>query len=565
MKIRTFVISSAVISTALAFPTLASAQDAVDALRLSQSDLKGTARFMSMGGAFGALGGDLSVLSQNPGGIGVYRSHELGFTLDLDAQNANSSVPGFKNSTDQTKFYLNNIGGVLTLRLNSSAMPNLNFGFTYNKTRSFNRRYAGNLGQLNNSMTNWMAGVSNANGVTVADVTGSNFFNPYDPNDGGVMAPWISTLAYQSFLINPIGDEDAPNWEGQWADPIYSTSGQLLNTATSGVGEYEVWESGCEDSFNIAFGGNINNVVYWGMDFDISNLNYQRNTYYRENLTNAYVESDQGIEPTTSDWSLQNYYKVSGTGFTYRLGVIVRPIQELRIGLAFHTPTFYSLNNEYSAMTTTNYNGEGDKDHYTNDRIPGGYSFRFRSPWRVIVSAAGVIGSKFIISADCEWAQYSKMRFSDPPTYDYYNDYWSGPVYNSYDVDGTNARIGEICRNNSTFRIGAEYRVTPKFSVRLGYCNVSSPVKEVAKNGSMVISTAGTQPDYTFDNSTNYITAGLGYRLNGFYADLAYVHKHTAATYHAFTDDPSNLQIQSPKADLGLNSDQVVLSLGYKF
>ena len=37
----------------------------------------GTARFMSMGGAFTALGGDISTLSQNPAGIGVFRTSEM--------------------------------------------------------------------------------------------------------------------------------------------------------------------------------------------------------------------------------------------------------------------------------------------------------------------------------------------------------------------------------------------------------------------------------------------------------------------------------------------------------
>ncbi len=49
---------------------------------------------MGMGGAFGALGGDLSTLSQNPAGIGVYRSNELGFTLDLDVQKSTSDARG---------------------------------------------------------------------------------------------------------------------------------------------------------------------------------------------------------------------------------------------------------------------------------------------------------------------------------------------------------------------------------------------------------------------------------------------------------------------------------------
>ncbi len=66
--------------------TTVSAQSAIDAYSLSQGDLRGTARFMSMAGAFGALGGDLSTLNQNPAGIGVYRSSEIGVTVDFDMQ-----------------------------------------------------------------------------------------------------------------------------------------------------------------------------------------------------------------------------------------------------------------------------------------------------------------------------------------------------------------------------------------------------------------------------------------------------------------------------------------------
>ena len=88
----------------LTLPLVASAQGATDGYNFSQTDLKGTARFMSMGGAFGALGGDLSTLSQNPAGIGVYRHSEIGFTVDLDCQRATSNSSGLKVGQNQTKF-----------------------------------------------------------------------------------------------------------------------------------------------------------------------------------------------------------------------------------------------------------------------------------------------------------------------------------------------------------------------------------------------------------------------------------------------------------------------------
>ncbi|MDE7343700.1 MAG: hypothetical protein K2N19_06765, partial [Muribaculaceae bacterium] len=168
-------------------------------------------------------------------------------------------------------------------------------------------------------------------------------------------------------------------------------------------------------------------------------------------------------------------------------------------------------------------------------------------------------------TADYDLTQTSKMHFKDPSYL--YDDYWgvSFPSVDSYDyVGGINDNIKEYCKNQNTFRIGAEFRVTPQFSVRAGYSNISSPVKESAANGSTVIQTAGTMPEFRFDNSTNYYTAGLGFRTGGFYADLAYVHKQQSAGWHAFTTDGAGSE-SSPSAHVNFSSNQVLLSLGYKF
>ena len=83
--------------------TAMSAQSAVDEYSLSQTETRGTARFMAMGGAFTALGGDLSTLTQNPAGIGVYRRSEIGATLDITPSKFTTQSPGYKISQSQTK------------------------------------------------------------------------------------------------------------------------------------------------------------------------------------------------------------------------------------------------------------------------------------------------------------------------------------------------------------------------------------------------------------------------------------------------------------------------------
>lgn len=546
------------------------AQSAIDAYRLSQPDLKGTARYMSMAGAFGALGGDLSTLSHNPGGIGVYRNSDVGLTFDLDLQHAESNSAGYTNSVDQTKFLLNNIGFVWTLKLPSSSCPNLNFGFTYNKSASFNRRYRGGI-TLSNSLSNYIGAVTTQGGYQEGQLIGDEYngYDPYNPSDPSDGAPWLSILGYDGYLISMANYNDGvPNYVGQWA-----------NGRTSGTGFFDVQESGGIDSYNIALGGNISNVVFWGMDFDITHLNYNLTPQWNENLRNARVGDDNGnLSLMDASWQLNNYYNCSGTGFNFKLGFIVKPIQELRLGFAFETPTWYGLTETFSADLFYNYNNQQGKVN-TNGGWPGYNDVNFRTPWKINASAAAVLFNRLIVSAEYEWTQYKGMKYSYPTYGGWGGDYWYPDDYYPWDWYGnsgydpyisndpfyyTNQNVQEYFCNTNTIRLGAEVRVTPRFSVRAGYSNVSSPVQSGLKNN--MVETAGTIPNYRLDNTTNYVTAGLGYKIGSFYIDLAYVYKHMNSEYHAFSPwYDGNEFIPSQVSSLSLNNSQIVLSAGFKF
>lgn len=565
------------LAASVAFPFIADAQSAIDGFRFSQPDLKGTARYMGMAGAFGALGGDLSSISTNPAGLGVYRRNEIGISMNLDLQSATSEAQGSKNTQNGTKFLLSNVGGVASWNLSNTTMPNINVEFTYNRAASFNARYCGAIPTLKNSLTNYIAGVSNNEGVTVADVTtisdSNNFFDPYNPNDGGFAAPWLSILGYDSYFITPSGNDDQPNWIGQWG------------TTTSGSGAFDVETSGGANEYNIAVGGNIANKVFWGVDFGIVDLDYQMTAIWGESLKNAVVDNPSGMENSSSDWRLTNAYNASGTGYNIKVGLIYRPIQELRLGLSFASPTWYSINESYLATTNFKYSvdipGLQENRAVTNGGQWGLNSYNFRTPWRLTASAAGVIGRNLIVSADFEWQKYNKMRFYNGGSgyYDYgydggFDDWYpyyapmqkaSPAIYNNDPWYATNADIEDYYKSTTSVRIGAEYRITPRFSVRIGYANVSSPVKKEAKDGSMLIYTSGTMPNYTMNNSTNYVTCGLGYNFNNFYIDGAFVRKTMSSEYHAYTPDPANPQIPSPTSKLTFNNNQIVVSAGIRF
>lgn len=544
-----------------ALPVAVYAQSPVDAYQISQNDLKGTARFMSMGGAFGALGGDLSTLSQNPAGIGVYRSNELGVSVDLDIQSATTNYMGLESNKKNTNFYLNNIGGVAAIRLNSKILPNFNIGFTYNKGASFNRSYRGGIGSLKTSLSNYIAGIANSYELTDADVKSTNSYDPYNPGPQDRYVPWSAILGYDSYLISPEGPEDQPDWQGQFGN------------GTQGSGFYNVRESGSLDEYNIAIGGNIANVLYWGMNFDIVSVDYNISSLWGESMRNAYVYNPEvgRVQQMDANWGMTNLYNMNGTGFNYQLGLIVKPIQELRLGIAFHTPTYFNLTeNFYAERVDYDYPfKDGNYFAETNDGNPTYNKINLQTPWKVIVSAAGVIGSKAIISMDYEWNSTRDMKYTEANDYSWgWND-WDDWGYYSYNAptpeQEANNQIKVMYRNTNTIRVGAEYRALPSLSLRAGYSWTSSPVTREAKDQLTNVPTAGTLANFRLDNNTQYITCGLGYRYGGWYIDAAYVWKHMSSTFQPFAADPSNVAATLMDPKVTFCNSQIVLSTGFRF
>ncbi|MDP1744161.1 MAG: hypothetical protein Q8L90_01210, partial [Bacteroidota bacterium] len=98
----------------LLFSFTADCQNDIDAIRYSQLTFGGTARFSSMAGSMGALGGDISTLSFNPAGIAIFRKTEFSISPSIFSQRT-SSTYNTTNSTDRKlNFNFGNIGFVTT-------------------------------------------------------------------------------------------------------------------------------------------------------------------------------------------------------------------------------------------------------------------------------------------------------------------------------------------------------------------------------------------------------------------------------------------------------------------
>ena len=536
-----------------AIPATAAAQSSIDALTLSDTELHGTSRFMSMAGAFTALGGDLSTLTQNPAGIGVYRGSDVALTLDLSfLSNKSSNIPGGA-TMNNTHFDANTIGYVGTMNFGSnSVMSTFSWGVSYNRLKSFTRNYRGSGIPLQTSMSNYIALMSD--GIDPENMISKSGYDPYQDSQ----INWMNILAFNGAITTPtIVTDNAGKvtdiyYDGLFQYDVPAQDGNPAIPATTGTAGFNVRERGYADEYNIAFGGNMANVVQWGVDLGITDLTHEQWTSYDEALQGANIRAGNEyydvIEEGDCDWQIDNWKKTTGTGFNLKFGLILKPVQELRIGVAVHTPTWYSMTTSYNANLTYGGSNRVQRDRGTNTAV---YDWNLRTPWKLMFGLAGVIGGRGIISADYEYSAYDKMHTSD-----------------SYgDFDDYNDDIATYFRATNTLRLGAEFRVTPQFSLRLGYSYASSNVKSDAADNNLEIYTSGTNLGYTFNQSSNYVTAGLGYRTGGFYVDLAYVNRQRTSTYHCFTpfQDYDGLWTLAPQAKIKENANQLALTVGYKF
>ena len=492
-------------------------QGEIDAYRYSNDDLSGTARGQAMGGAFGALGGDVTGVAINPAGIGIYRSSEVVANMSLTSP----IISGNTNQESNTTFHFDNLSYIGYYPLVKGSMLSLNFGFNYNRIKSFDQRYSVSTPtNMKSSLTDYMSQLTNG-------IPQSTFNNdPY--NTAGV--PWLSVLAWDGYLIDP-GNADN-NYISRLG------KGELVSPSL------KVSEKGKVESYDFTVGSNIANIFYWGATFSITDLSYL--------MTSSYDESFLGEEK--GGFSLDNYLETKGSGYQFKVGAIVKPVDVLRIGVAYHSPVWYTMTDYFLASVTPRgiYGDNGNLAGTTSTPDNAAVNYYFRTPGSWTFSLAAILGTQAIISLDYELKDYSVMNLKDN---------------NENDIKDVNDIINQDYKNTSTIRAGFEYRFTPQFSGRLGYAWAQNPYRtdmNIKSLGDIIIP-AGTIPNYTLSGNIQYLTAGVGFKFTPqFYGDFALVFRTQKDDVYYFP--PTYSDAYDSFAGTFTNKMlKGLITLGYKF
>jgi hypothetical protein len=514
----------------------------IDAYTLSNAGLGGTARSVSMGGAFGALGGDLSVISNNPAGLGIYRSSEVSGSLDLSMAKTATSWNGVGADQNKTRFAPNNFGFEFYFPTGSGSISNWNLGFSYNRIKNFNRRYRMSNNGQNYSLadyTAWLA--SNAFGVGKGIRKDEFENNPYDNKE--LAGNWLPILGYDNYFNHFVGE----------ANQYQSVFGYMENDQWKIKSPHRnglsVNESGHIDEYNVGFGMNISNFLFLGASVSVTDINYKYASFYDESFVYNEKKEDKLY--------LENWLNTEGSAASINVGAIMN-LQMLRLGVAYNSPRWYHLTDYYDARAGS-YNNDYNKPEFDTWIPEKSFSeYRFRAPGKWIFSGALILGQSALISADYELMNYREMRYSDR----------NGEHGMNYPA---NKQIDKYYTWSHTLKIGTEIKVTPQFAVRAGYMMQHSPMRSVLYDNLGEVLPSGTIPHFTVTSKPiNYYTAGLGYRFTpNFYMDLACVYRYNDAKAYAFSNtnmfkdsiDP----VESVPASLKTKTTHLTLTMGYKF
>ena len=395
-----------------------------DALKFSQNFAGGTARYTSMGGAFGALGGDVSVLSANPAGIAVYQKGVFTFSPGYNKNVSKMRYYGTDRNEFDYNLSIDNMGIVAAIKSKNKQLVNFNFGFAFNRLADYNSNQIFEGINPGSSLVDYFMEEARGN----------------SPDD---LDPYVEGLAYRGYVIdldtNALPDlvyrTDMPPADETYQKRITETNGRINEWA-------------------FAFGVNYAHTLYIGGAIGLQSLYYEESYNHSES---DFVSNNELL----FDYYSYNSYR--GKGYNFKLGFIYKPIQLIRIGGAVHTPTIINIDREYDANLYSVFASPSKiypTDEYGYYYDIGLNEYKLITPLKAIASVGLQFKSLVLVSFDYEYIDYSQIRYRES--------------IDLNEMDQVNILLSDYLRPAGNIKTGAELKLGD-LSIRGGYTYYGSP------------------------------------------------------------------------------------------
>lgn len=507
----------------LAVATTSTAQNVVDAARYGATNINGTARYRSMAGAFGALGGDPTCMSDNPAGLAIYRGTNLFTITPHMAMTGSESMGSEKAKNDKTSFGVSNLAAVFSFRTpESDNLVNFTLGIGLNRRYTNNSKYNVVLDDTEGSFGDYLT--NQANDYLHSVGTKITPYDAFNWDSETTRAPFLSMMAYDIYAIV---DDPTPGKDGKFyvLDPLgASPSYQRLF----------VHEQSRNDEYNISGAWNFNDIFFLGATMKISDFN---STMWTE------FDQDYSYDYSKSYIAYDNTFETRGSGVGFNLGMLWMPIDSWRIGASVHTPTWTTLTETYLGAMITDHEKVNDWSTFEDS-----WRYDFSTPWEYQFSTALILGTRGLLSLEYDLTDFSSMRYSESDGF----NLGAGTFH-----DPNNA-IDDYLKLQHTIKLGGEYRINKQWSARAGYAYTSSPYTEAALRGYILpesevnwnnykdgddtniqnlVYYSTTKPNFQTLDNQHYFSLGAGWRYQQWQIDASFVLHNSTYNAAAYPDD----------------------------
>ncbi len=489
------------------------AQNDVDAIRYSRNGVGGSARFVALGGAMNAMGADLSCAAYNPAGLALFRKGELSFSGGLKITNNKGNLYNKSTVLGDAGFNFNNFGITVAFKDKKDPDSRHVLGFSNTQVQNFNTSVRITGYTNSNSIANDMLNLARESG----NVNSLNY--------------GYEGLGYNTFLLDTVDNQ------------FFS----FVDLKRSVKQTRDIVTSGRVNDINISYAYSYKDKFYFGASIGLPQLNYISTTTHFEsddkdsmrvkvdaasNYTTTYIDDLPAIYRDKlgfNSLTYTEYFKTTGSGVNLKLGGIYRASDFLRIGMYYHTSTFYELTDAYYNSLSVSF--DANKNEPESDKYPGAnggtFSYRVVTPQRLSFNSAFIFKKLAVVGLEYELVDYRQAQLRSD---------------NISDFIGVNSSITNKYSIGNNLKLGGEFNVKPMI-VRAGYTMLGSPFG-AAFVGNFV---------------RNTFSLGAGFRTeNNFYFDVVWAKTFSTENYYLFTTADT-------KAKLNYNTTSLAATVGIKF
>ncbi len=507
------------------------AQNHLDAERWSGLMPQGTARGLAMGGAFSALGGDPTNLTQNPAGLGLLMRGGLWLSPTLYIPTTQTTYNQQATSDSRTHFALNHLSLILRGK-GGKNITQWTFGFGYNLEGFFYQNATARAFNNRNSFTQAIAeqaeGIPDAHLEILGGLPALAYFNSFD-------------------LGAPLGTRgviylaDTSRWRYRG---VFSEGGVFQEITSREEGHLSA----------LVFSGALSyqNRIFFGASLLLRSLSHSKFYSLREiDVENRY--NGQNSTTPADAVALREWHIASGGGSGWALGILVEPVDFMRFGVSFTTGSRIHISYDYDAeMKLTLDDGRSNimTLSYLDDVANAYYTtFHFEYPSRATAGVAFLISGRGVVSIEADFLDYRTMSFSSFRS-------------RGYASDRENDTIEKIFSTAVNVRGGIEWLLTDEIAVRGGYAYFGP--QRNADGRKYYADMTQPQNLTSLPMQRQFFSLGAGYKAGRFFIDIAYLLGLYAQKYLPYSlRDPA--YAPAPVVVIRNQTHFIVTTLGFRF